>query len=49
MAIRREWSNGHVQAPVETDLWAHDAGDVVRWIEPAVGTDDVVRLAVEER
>ena len=26
-----------------------DAGDIVRWLESAAGTDEVVRLVEEER
>ena len=39
-----EWS---VIAPIEADRWVLDAGDVLGWLE-SEGTDDVVRLAVEE-
>ena len=42
-----KWS---VIAPIEADRWALDSGDVLGWLESAAaGTDDVVRLAVEER
>ena len=38
-----------VIAPIEADRWALDSGDVRGWLESAAaGTDDVVRLAVEE-
>ena len=36
-------------APIEADRWALDAGDVLGWLESPAGTDDVVRLAVQER
>ncbi len=39
-----------VIAPIEADRWALDSGAVLGWLESAAaGTDDVVRLAVEER
>ena len=38
-----------VIAPIEADRWALDSGVVLGWLESAAaGTDDVVRLAVEE-
>ena len=37
-----------VLAPIEADRWALAAGDVLGWLESASGTDEVVRLAVEE-
>ena len=44
---RFKWS---VVAPIEADRWALDAGDVLGWLDSAAaGTDDVVRLVVEER
>ena len=33
---------------IEADRWTLDAGDVRRWLELAVETDDVVRMAVHE-
>ena len=39
-----------VLAPIEVDRWALDTGEVLGWLESAAGgTDEVVRLAVEER
>lgn len=39
-----------VVAPIEADRWVLDAGDVVSWLESVpAGTDEVVRLSVEER
>ena len=44
---RFEWD---VIAPIAADRWALDAGEVLGWLESAAaGTDEVVRLAVEER
>ena len=40
-----EWS---VIAQIEADRWVLDAGDVLGWLESAAGTNDVVRLAMEE-
>ena len=37
-----------VLVPIEADRWALAAGDVLGWLESASGTDEVVRLAVEE-
>ena len=37
-----------VLALIEADRWALDAGDVRRWLELAAGTDEVVRMAVDE-
>ena len=37
-----------VIAPIEADRWALHAGDVRRWLELAAGTDEVVRMAVDE-
>ena len=34
-----------VVAPISSDRWALDAGEV--WLELSAGTDDVVRLVVE--
>ena len=37
-------------APIEADRWALDATGVLSWLESAAaGTNDVLRLAVEER
>ena len=38
-----------VIAPFEADRWALDTGEVLGWLQSAAGTDEVVRLAVEER
>ena len=38
-----------VLAPIEADRWALDADDVRGWLKWVAGTDEVVRLAVEER
>ena len=38
-----------VLAPIASDRWTLDVAEVERWLERASGTDDVVRLAVEER
>ena len=41
---------GRSAASNEADRWALDAGDVLGWLDSAAaGTDDVVRLVVEER
>ena len=42
-----KWS---VIAPLEADRWTLGASDILGWLASAAeGTDDVVRLAVEER
>ena len=42
---RLKWG---VIAPIEADRWMLDSGDILGWLGSAPGTDDVVRLAVEE-
>ena len=47
MPMRSEWSNGQMLAPIEAERSVLDAGDAVRRLELAAGTNDIVRLVVE--